>query len=87
MPWKHREIVSVLAPGDLFSSFHALSELQQSRAKNAFLVLDVLGVASPAAGFSPEDLIDPIRFNRIVKHGVTAAPAAVDINPEVHPRM
>ena len=84
---KHREIVSVLASSDLFSSFHTLGELQESRAKKAFLVLDVLGVAATAADFSPEYLVDPVRFDGIVKHGIPATPAAVNIDPEVHSGM
>jgi|TARA_Y100000588_G_scaffold165636_1_gene179644 hypothetical protein len=84
---KHREIVSVLASSDLFSSFHTLGELQESRAKKAFLVLDVLGVAATAADFSPEYLVDPVRFDGIVKNGIPATPAAVNIDPEVHSGM
>ena len=77
----------VLASRDLFSSFQALSELFKSCLETTLLVLNILGVATPAAGFSPDDLEDPVWFNRIVEDSITAAPTAVDINPEVNPSV
>lgn len=77
----------VLASRDLFSSFQALSELFESCLETTLLVLNILGVATPAAGFSPDDLEDPVWFNGIVEDSITAAPTAVDINPEVNPSV
>ena len=77
----------VLASRELFSSFQALSELFKSCLETTLLVLNVLGVATPAAGFSPDDLEDPVWCNGIVENSITAGPTTVDINPEVNPSV